>query len=166
MEGADDNEGGRDYTYAEMLGMIRGTVGRRKGQQSGRSTTGTAGMSKSELLSLLTPTLLRKGTNHIVWTNYPECCKALSRNSEHVRQFVLKELNTTGTMNAVGQLSLNGFFKTRDIILLLKNYIQKYVECAQCGSINTRLVKNTFNKKIIYEVHCSDCTALKPVDKI
>eukprot|EP00767_Chilomastix_cuspidata_P001525 gnl/Chilomastix_cuspidata/1642.p2 GENE.gnl/Chilomastix_cuspidata/1642~~gnl/Chilomastix_cuspidata/1642.p2 ORF type:complete len:259 (+),score=125.03 gnl/Chilomastix_cuspidata/1642:640-1416(+) len=147
----------RDYEYEEMLALIRGQGGRRRKADSA---------TRADLFDSITPKVFKRGGKHTVLSNFRAICDNMNRNVEHVKTYLLNELNTVGSLDASNRLQVVGRFGSRDFMKPLKDYVVTYVECYQCGSVDTRLVKSVHGKKTSFEVHCRTCTALKSVNRL
>ena len=89
----------RDYHYDEMLGRVFGILREKNPQLSEKSKT-----------IIKPPQVLREGTKKTVFANLMEICNAMHRPSEHVTQYLLAELGTSGTLDGQQRLVLKGRF--------------------------------------------------------
>mmetsp|Transcript_1397 Transcript_1397/g.3423 ORF Transcript_1397/g.3423 Transcript_1397/m.3423 type:complete len:235 (-) Transcript_1397:255-959(-) len=110
------------------------------------------------------PEVLRVGTTKILWSNFPEICKMMKRDPEHVFRFFLAELGTTGSIDGDGRLVIKGKFVPKYIESLLKKYISEYVSCGMCRQVDTKLVRDQISR--MYFMHCSSCGASRAVSSI
>lgn len=69
------------------------------------------------------PTLSRVGSTRTAWTNYKQICELMNRNSEHVQQFFLVELDTTGAIDGSENLLIRGRYLPKVIESILRQYI-------------------------------------------
>lgn len=91
------------------------------------------------------PEVMRVGTSKILWVNFPEICKMMKRDPEHVFRFFLAELGTTGSIDGNQRFMIKGKYVPKYIESLLKKYIGKsakfYARYGSCktyaGGINT-----------------------------
>ena len=72
---------------------------------------------------------------------YNEVSKKLNRSSDHVIQFLLAELGTTGSIDQSQALIIRGRFQQKQIEAVIKRYVQEYVQCKTCKSPDTVLHK-------------------------
>jgi len=110
------------------------------------------------------PEVLRVGTSKILWANFPEICKMMRRDPDHVFRFFLTELGTTGSIDGNGRFMIKGKFVPKYIESLLKKYISEYVSCHMCRQVDTRLVRDQLSR--MYFMHCSSCGASRAVASI
>lgn len=110
------------------------------------------------------PEVIRVGTTKILWANFPEICKMMKRDPDHVLRFFLAELGTTGSIDGNGRFMIKGKFVPKYIESLLKKYIAEYVTCSMCRGVQTKLVRDNVSR--MYFMHCSSCGATKTVTAI
>jgi translation initiation factor 2 subunit 2 len=87
--------------------------------------------------------------------NYQQLCDSINRDYECLKNYILEELKTTGSLNINKQLIIKGKYKETGLILLIKNFIRKFVICHSCKTMDTNLEKT--NKK--YIINCNNCKA-------
>lgn len=92
--------------------------------------------------------------------NFREICSKLKRNKDSVKNFFDNELSIKSSVDINGSLVIQGFFKERDIISILQNYVKKYVLCSECSSPNTQFEKNN---RILF-LYCLKCKSLKAIN--
>lgn len=114
--------------------------------------------------TLRPPEILRVGTSKILWSNFPEICKMMNRDNDHVFKFFLAELGTTGSIDQKGRFMIKGKYVAKTIESLLKKYISEYIKCPMCKGVQTKLVKD--NTSRMYFLHCSSCGASKSVASV
>jgi translation initiation factor 2 subunit 2 len=110
------------------------------------------------------PQIMRIGTRKCMWHNYPDICETIKRKPDHVMQFYLTELGTTGNLDGNGRLVLKGTFVPKKIESLLRKYITEFVTCHLCKSPDTDLVKDS-NSRLFF-VQCHACGARRSVSTI
>ena len=66
--------------------------------------------SEKRRQTLKAPQLSRVGSKKTVWTNFPEICKMMHRNPDHVFQFMMAELGTEGSIDGNQRLVIRGKF--------------------------------------------------------
>ncbi len=115
-------------------------------------------------LILKPPRIVRISTRKVSWTNFNELCSAINRNPEHVMQFFLEELSTTGVINGAYHLIINGRYRSQNIETLIKQYVNKYVICRMCRSSDTKFERNATNR--LYFINCQLCSATRTVPNI
>jgi translation initiation factor 2 subunit 2 len=110
------------------------------------------------------PEVMRVGTSKILWANFPEICKMMKRDPDHVFRFFLAELGTTGSIDGNSRFLIKGKFVPKTIESLLKKYIAEYVSCSMCRQVDTKLVRDAVSR--MYFMHCGSCGAAKSVASI
>ncbi|MCP1662696.1 MAG: translation initiation factor IF-2 subunit beta [Methanocalculus sp. MSAO_Arc1] len=92
--------------------------------------------------------------------NFSEIAQALNRDSDHFMKFMLGELGTAGKIDG-SRAIFNGKFETDVLSAIVKNYIDDFVICSECGRPDTRLVKDDR----IHMLRCDACGSHRPVRK-
>lgn len=106
--------------------------------------------------------MLREGTKKTVFVNFMELCKAMHRTPEHVLQFLLAELGTSGTLDGQQRLIVKGRFLPKAFEGILRRYVTEYVLCKMCKSPDTIL--NRENR--LFFLRCEQCGASSTVQGI
>lgn len=143
----------RDYHYDELLGRVFGIL-REKNPALGE---------KSKTI-IKPPQVLREGTKKTVFANLMEICNAMHRPSEHVTQYLLAELGTSGTLDGQQRLVLKGRFLPKVFEGVLRHYFIDYVICNMCKSSDTQLVKEQASR--LSYCRCQACGASRSVGAI
>ena len=146
-------EEGDIYPYQQLLDNIYGLI-RAKNPD----------LVNKKRAVLRPPQVMRVGTSKILWVNYPEICKMMKRDPEHVFRFFLAELGTTGSIDGNQRFMIKGKYVPSYINSLLKKYIGKYVTCPMCKGVDTTLDRDSASR--MYFMHCSTCGASKAVATI
>ncbi len=107
------------------------------------------------------PQVARLGTTRTCWSNFKDCCKSVQRTSDHVQSFFMAELGATGSIDGSEQFILKGRFMTRAIEDILKKYIDQYVRCNICTSLNTELVRDPVSR--LHFLKCKLCQSQRSV---
>ena len=109
-------------------------------------------------ITLKTLQVLRVGTKKTCLDNFADICKSLRRKPEHLFDFILTELGTTGSVDAQDKLIIKGRFSQTNMENVMQNYVRDYVRCRQCSSPGTSLEKD--NRIFIMQCHLcgSRCT--------
>jgi translation initiation factor 2 subunit 2 len=84
---------------------------------------------------------MREGNKKTILANLSDIAKKLKRNEDHVTQFLFAELGTNGSVDGSRRLVIKGRFQSKQIENILRRYIQDYVVCKTCKSLNTELGK-------------------------
>lgn len=145
-------ESDRDYSYTELLARIYDTIIADKGGIEG-------GKGKK---SIEPPEVGKIGTKKVKWANFVSNCRSISRKPEHVLEFVLTELGTTGSLDGQNKFIIKGRFSSKQLESVLAKYIKEYVACSTCRFLNTELKREN---RILFKV-CKDCGASSSVSSI
>jgi translation initiation factor 2 subunit 2 len=95
-----------------------------------------------------------------VFENFGEIADTIRRDRDHLMKFLLGELGTAGKIDG-NRAIFNGKFDMMLIATLVKNYVEDYVICSECGKPDTRLVKDDR----IQLLRCDACGGHRPVRK-
>lgn len=142
----------RDYKYEEML--------ERMYEYLHSNNPELAGDRKRFVIK--PPQVVREGTKKVVFINFAEICKMMSRNPEHVFAFMLAELGTTGSIDGNQRMVIKGRFQAKGIENIIRRYVGEYVTCNSCRSPNTLLEKD--NR--LFFLQCQNCGARRSVTAI
>lgn len=161
----------RDYTYPELLHRFYGLL---------HAQNPSLLSSTSKRYTIAPPQIMREGNKKSIFMNVTDICKRMSRNPEHVIQFMFAEMGTTGSVDGSGRLVIKGRFQQKQIENVLRRYIGmssllllyvmselnnllvEYVTCKTCKSPDTRLEK----ENRIFFVECNSCGSRRSVNAI
>lgn len=110
------------------------------------------------------PEVVRISSNKSAWINFQEICDILRRSSEHMSRFVFVELSTEGSIVGGQQLVLKGRFLSKHVENLLRKYMNEYVLCQMCKSMNTSLIRDPSIR--LYTMKCDNCGSSRSVHQI
>eukprot|EP00741_Cyanophora_paradoxa_P009627 tig00001542_g9325.t1 len=148
---ADENA---DYPYAFLLARMTDFI---------RANNPELGGEKKRF-SIKPPQVVREGTKKTVWLNFPEICAIMHRSPEHVLQFVLAELGTSGSLDASKRLVIKGRLNPKQFENLLRRYIMEFVTCQMCKSFDTNLTRDSVSR--LYFLRCESCNSQRSVTGI
>lgn len=95
--------------------------------------------------------------------NFSQICEFVSRDPRHVMNYVYSEMKPKKLgINAADELWMRGRYDAKQILTVLKNFVNEYVLCRTCGSNSTKYEK----KQGILFVACNKCEGKRPVPKI
>eukprot|EP00758_Cryptobia_borreli_P006546 Tbor_TRINITY_DN5175_c2_g3::TRINITY_DN5175_c2_g3_i1::g.26320::m.26320/K03238/EIF2S2; translation initiation factor 2 subunit 2 len=135
VEGFLDGAAG-GYTYYDMMDRISKLLGDKHGHRTHKD--------------IPAPMLDKIGTKKTVINNFGLICDALDRTPKEVQLFFEHEKATTSTLDQNNMLILKlQRVKQHDMEATLRKYIDQYVKCSSCGSINTQLVKDRRRYRLI-----------------
>lgn len=144
--------GDRDYKYDEMLSRMF--------QLLLANNPELAGDRKRFVMK--PPQVVRDGAKKVVFVNFPEICKAMRRTGEHVFNFMLAELGTTGSIDGSQRMVIKGRFQPKAVEHVIRKYVSEYVMCSSCKSPDTDLHK----ENRLYFAQCNKCGARRSVAAI
>jgi len=96
--------------------------------------------------------------NTTVIKNFDKISDAVNRDPEQILKFLLGSLGTAGERDS-GRVIFQGKIPTSSIQSKLKDYIETFVICSECGKPDTHLVKK--GRTLI--VRCDACGGFRPV---
>lgn len=102
--------------------------------------------------------VLRKSRK--TWVNVVEVTAKLNRQPEHLAHFITESLFTEGSINKDGYLILTGSHLQSDIEKPLRNFIELYVVCRSCDSVDDTYI--TKDNKLFF-LKCDRCKASRCV---
>ena len=143
----------RDYHYDELLGRVFGILKEKNPALSEKTKT-----------IIKPPQIAREGTKKTVFANLMEICNAMHRPHEHVTQYMMAELGTTGTLDGQQRLIIKGRFLPKVFEGVLRHYFIDYVICNMCKSSDTQLVKEATTR--LSYCRCQSCGASRSVANI
>lgn len=143
----------RDYHYDELLGRVFGILKEKNPALSEKTKT-----------VIKPPQIAREGTKKTVFANLMEICNAMHRPHEHVTQYMMAELGTTGTLDGQQRLIIKGRFLPKVFEGVLRHYFIDYVICNMCKSSDTQLVKEATTR--LSYCRCQSCGASRSVSNI
>ncbi|MCX6693939.1 MAG: translation initiation factor IF-2 subunit beta [Methanomicrobiales archaeon] len=95
-----------------------------------------------------------------VLENFVEIAGIVRRDQDHLMKYLVGELGTMGKVDG-NRAIFNGKFEASLINSLVKNYVEDYVICSECGKPDTRLVKDDR----FHILRCDACGGHRPVKK-
>lgn len=141
-----------DYSYTQLLSRVFDQIAEHN-----------AGMGIEKCKKSIEPPEVGKiGTKKIVWTNFLSNCRSLNRKPQHLVDFVLVELGTTGALDGTNKLVIKGRYSSKQLESILTKYIKEYVACSTCHFLNTELQRHN---RILFKT-CLDCGASSSVSSI
>ncbi|XP_010261335.1 PREDICTED: eukaryotic translation initiation factor 2 subunit beta isoform X1 [Nelumbo nucifera] len=142
----------RDYEYEELLGRVFNILRENNPELAGdrRRTV------------MRPPQVLREGTKKTVFVNFMDLCKTMHRQPEHVMNFLLAEMGTSGSLDGQQRLVVKGRFAPKNFEGILRRYINEYVICNGCKSPDTILTK----ENRLFFLRCEQCGSGRSVAPI
>ena len=103
------------------------------------------------------PEILIEG-NQTILRNFSAIVDAMDRYANHVYQFLINELGTSGTREQVRVL-FKGRVPPKRIKEKIVSYVKSYILCGQCRAPDTRFIKEERTTLL----KCQACGATRPV---
>lgn len=122
-----------------------------------------AGGQQSKL-KIPPPNVQRDGAKKTAFANIYQIAQVLQRNPEHLVQYLFAELGTSGSIDGEKRLIIKGRYQPKHIEGVLRKYIQEYVICKTCKSMNTELKRESANR--LHFIVCKACGSTKSVSSI
>ena len=144
----------RDYKYEELLDRVFGILKENNPELTGERRRTT----------LKPPQVAREGTKKTVFSNFIDLAKSMNRNPEHLLQYLLAELGTSGSLDGQQRLILKGRFLPKAFEGCLRRYMNEYVLCNSCKSPDTLLDRDSGTR--IMFLRCQQCGASRTVSAI
>lgn len=142
----------RDYHYEELLGRVFGILRERNPELTG----------EKRRTIMKPPEVMREGTKKTVFVNFMDLCKQMHRPSEHVLNYMLSELGTSGSLDGQQRLIVKGRFMPKAFEVIIRRYVNEYVLCHACKSPDTVLDR----EQRLYHLRCQQCGASRTVQAI
>ncbi|CAD8169146.1 unnamed protein product [Paramecium octaurelia] len=106
------------------------------------------------------PQIYKFGPKRIQWKNFEAFCNQINREAQHVSQYFFNLLGTEGQI-ADESLIIRGRQTSTQIEASIKKYLNVYVICSMCRSLDTSLIRDVELR--IYIQECKACMATKTV---
>ncbi len=107
--------------------------------------------------SLPEPDIMIEGNQTII-RNFSELIAKMDRDANHVYQYLLGELGTSGTKEA-NRVMFKGRIPPKRIRSRIVNYVKAYILCNQCNAPDTHFVKEDRTTLL----KCQACGATRPI---
>ena len=104
------------------------------------------------------PEIIMEGKITIL-KNFKDTVDTINRDKEHIYKYLLKQFGVSGDIDDSGRLILKGKILEENVEKAINEYLRIYVQCYECGSYDTELVKQNRNEL----VHCKACGAERPL---
>ena len=132
-----------EFTYDQMLSRIY--------QKMGAVYTA----SELALKRLQRPKMAAIGSKRVGWINFGKTAATLNRTQDHLSSFIEAEFGTTVSIDAKDCLVIKGRFSGEHIESVLKKYVEQYIKCRTCKSMETTLVRDPDSR--LYFLKCGTC---------
>jgi translation initiation factor 2 subunit 2 len=112
-------------------------------------------------LKITLPVVNNQTNKKTVWANLYKILEEMNRSKEndHFLKFLKDELDLSLSWkkNKDEGIIIDGIVKNKAIQTMLSKYIENYVVCKQCGSINSILKRNKVDR--LWTFQCNSCNA-------
>uniref|UniRef100_A0A1J3JWB1 Eukaryotic translation initiation factor 2 subunit beta n=1 Tax=Noccaea caerulescens TaxID=107243 RepID=A0A1J3JWB1_NOCCA len=142
----------RDYLYDELFGRVFNIL-----RENNPELTGDRRRTV-----MRPPQVLREGTKKTVFVNFMDLCKTMHRQADHVMNYLLVELGTSGSLDGQQRLVVKGRFAPKNFEVILRRYVNSYVICPGCKSPDTILSK----ENRLSFLRCEKCGAGRSVTEV
>ena len=113
--------------------------------------------AESDRFEVPDPDLRQEG--HVtVYENFRDTVDRLNREADHVLRELQNELGTAAHIDESGRARLTGEFTATRVADAVDAYTDRFVICSECGSPDTKLVK----EQGAMMIRCQACGALSP----
>jgi translation initiation factor 2 subunit 2 len=103
------------------------------------------------------PDIMIEGSQTIL-RNFSEIVDAMDRDANHVFQYLLNELGTSGSREQV-RIMLKGKVPPKRIKEKIVSYVKTYILCGECKAPDTRFMREGRTTLL----KCQACGATRPV---
>ena len=114
-------------------------------------------ISERSRWTMPTPDILIEGSQTIL-RNFSEIVDAMDRDANHVFQYLLNELGTSGSIEQF-RIMLKGKVPPKRIKEKIVSYVKTYILCAECKAPATRFLREDRTTLL----KCQACGATRPV---
>ena len=114
-------------------------------------------ISERNRWTMPTPEILVEGNQTII-RNFSAIVDAMDRDANHVYQYLINQLATSGTREQV-RVMLKGRVPPKRIKEKIVGYVKTYILCEQCKAPDTRFIKEDRTTLL----KCQACGATRPV---
>ena len=140
---SNESKDSKEYTIEELLNRIY-------------DETGTIGKNKTVLSQ---PQITNKNKKTFVH-NFRELCIILKRDELMVMNYLVKETKLVLSISEKGELIIGNILRQPQIDKLFRSFIENFVQCSLCKSINTEFIK----KNKIDHISCNKCHGVKSIN--
>ncbi len=114
-------------------------------------------LASGERWSLPPADIIKEGRFTLL-RNFRDLVSAVRRDETHLSKYLLSQLGTAGQIDG-DRLIFTGRVTDQNVMSRLDDYVATYVQCSECGSPDTKLVRNDR----VQVLQCEACGAHHPV---
>lgn len=142
----------RDFTYKELLERAFRLI-----RQNNPDLAG-----ERRKFVLVPPQVGREGSKKTAFANIADICRRMRRPIDHLVQFLLTEMGTTGSIDGTQRFIIRGRFTQAHLETLIRRYVNDYVTCPICRMQETNLIKE---QRLLF-LQCESCGSKRAVNAI
>jgi len=142
----------RDFTYKELLERAFRLI-----RQNNPDLAG-----ERRKFVLVPPQVGREGSKKTAFANIADICRRMRRPIDHLVQFLLTEMGTTGSIDGTQRFIIRGRFTQAHLETLIRRYVNDYVTCPICRMQETNLIKE---QRLTF-LQCESCGSKRAVNAI
>lgn len=150
----DDLKKGELYSYNFLLNRLYDKL-----RSDNPKLTGTPSKAKLQPLDVQ-----KDGTRKTLVANFENLCTELNRDMNHVMQYIVTELCVKGSIDGSKRLVLRGRFSPGALGTIARKYVNEYVICYACKTVDTIIEKDKQSRLNI--LRCNTCGASRCVQHI
>lgn len=110
--------------------------------------------------------LAKIGTKKTMFATFPQTCKEMQRDLQHVMSYFLAELACEGSLDSQDRLVLKRRCLPHEIESVLRKYVENYVQCRTCKRPDTVLTRDPVLRLQFLEcTRCHSKTSVAPIQK-
>ena len=132
-----------EFEYEELLDRARGNI--------------PTEISERARWTLPEPQIMIEGANTI-FRNFAEVVSHMDRDENHVFQYILNELGTSGSREGP-RARFKGRIPPKRLKKRIVNYVNTFIKCGQCSAPDTLFIKEDRTTLL----KCQACGATSPV---
>ncbi len=132
-----------EFEYEELLDRARGNI--------------PTEISERARWTLPEPQIMIEGANTI-FRNFAEVVSHMDRDENHVFQYILNELGTSGSREGP-RARFKGRIPPKRLKKRIVNYVNTFIKCGQCSAPDTLFIKEDRTTLL----KCQACGATRPV---
>ena len=117
---------------------------------------------KPEQKMVLKPPIISNMNKKTFWSNFREICEILGREEEHFMLFLEAEFSCNASIDMNGVMIIEGKYTSKNIETILRRYINDYIRCNSCKSVDTKFMKED---RINY-LMCNNCRSQRKINSI
>jgi translation initiation factor 2 subunit 2 len=144
----------KDYPYTDLLRRLKHLQ-----HPNGEDEEG----AKRKLPAIM---LAKIGTKKTMFATFPQICKEMQRDLQHVMSYFVAELACEGSLDSQERLVLKRRCLPQEIESVLRKYVENYVQCRTCKKPDTVLTRDPVLRLQFLECQrCHSKTSVASIQK-